>query len=168
MFFARHQLQSAQEVATMRRRKGCNVFNALIRRETNCRRTNDHDLLLSYAEDTSVVYCNRTEVGFVSLVMSFYRRSCIGIWCYCCCLVVDLLQKRLCDVLELKLIVLTRNRNVTLFCLCVSSTAYRSFAGNYISCLFDDYLFHDDIHVQDQNLVNCANAAVLCVSFPPP
>ena len=81
-FFARHQRQSAQEVATMRRRKGCNVFNALIRRETNCRRTNDHDLLLSYAEDTSVVSCNRTEVGFFSLVMSFYRlaRCVLGIW----------------------------------------------------------------------------------------
>lgn len=37
------------------------MFNALIRRETNCRRTNDHDLLLSYAEDTSVASCNRTE-----------------------------------------------------------------------------------------------------------
>lgn len=82
--------RTAQEVGTMRRGKQSNVFSALIRRETNCPRTNDHNLLLSYAEDSSVMSCYRTEVGFLPL--SFYRSMYISIWCYCCCLVIDLLQ----------------------------------------------------------------------------
>lgn len=45
----------------MRRTGKANVLTALIGRETNFRRTHDHDLLASYAEDASVMSCNRTK-----------------------------------------------------------------------------------------------------------
>ncbi|KAL9955565.1 hypothetical protein ACROYT_G036903 [Oculina patagonica] len=45
----------------MRRGRRSNILNALIRRETGLRRTNDQDLLLSYAEDSSVTSCHRSK-----------------------------------------------------------------------------------------------------------
>ena len=55
-----------------------NVLNALIGRETNCRRTSDQDLLLSYAEDSSVMSCYRTEVGFFPLSCHFTGRCVLA------------------------------------------------------------------------------------------
>lgn len=69
---------TAQEIAAMRKGRQANVLSALIRREINCGRTNDHNLLLSYGEDSSVMSCYRSKVRFF-LPLSFYRSLLIGV-----------------------------------------------------------------------------------------
>ena len=46
------------------RRRKPSVLSALIRRETNVQYASDRDLLLSYAEESSVLSCHRTKVCF--------------------------------------------------------------------------------------------------------
>lgn len=65
------RLDQARNELSKNKRSG---FAALLRRRFFC------DVLLSNGG------------RIFSFVVSFHRSLCISIWCYCCCLVVDLLQ----------------------------------------------------------------------------
>lgn len=57
--------RSTKEVLTMRSgRRKSNLLCALIRRETNFQGPSDRNLLLSYAEESSLMSCHRTKVRF--------------------------------------------------------------------------------------------------------
>ena len=49
-------------IMTQRRRGESNIFRALMRREINCRGHDDRNLLLSYAEESTIMSCEQGKV----------------------------------------------------------------------------------------------------------
>lgn len=60
------------EVIMMQTRRGeSNIFRALMRREMNCRGPDDRNLLLSYAEESTIMSCEQGKVR--GNVFSFFE-----------------------------------------------------------------------------------------------
>ena len=110
---------TAQEIAAMRKGRQANVLSALIRREINCGRTNDHNLLLSYGEDSSVMSCYRSKVRFFFALVILpvtvdWRNVVVFMSIFTSCW-------RLCDVFS------------------VSLSKYKSLWPNLIISLYSDF-----------------------------